>query len=258
MHGWNNPLPPVVKHLKRGCVRVWRDESGRIVRRRLYGRAFKGEVDHNGAEATWVISAPAQRAVDVLERLQPTRQKYLFALLPSSPGYMTQRGLNEARTTKTTNADLSEFRDWINTYCRHAGRDDGIPSVNGQQWRVTTSQFRRTLAWFIARRPGGVIAGALQYRHLRVQMFEDYAGTSDSGFRDEVESEEAIARGEKLGDLIRQRRGRRSPGAVRPTRWRASPGASPAVTRGISSPPPFTRPSPRSGAAPARRGSRGR
>ncbi|MFG3053160.1 hypothetical protein ACGFZP_19705 [Kitasatospora sp. NPDC048239] len=61
---------------------------------------------------------------------------------------------------------------------------------------------RRTLAWFIARRPGGVIAGALQYRHLRVQMFEGYAGNSSSGFRDEVESEEAIARGEKLGDLI--------------------------------------------------------
>ncbi|MFB7124701.1 hypothetical protein [Kitasatospora sp. NPDC056273] len=191
-----------VKHLKRGCVQVWRDETGRIVRRRLHGRAFKGEADHNGADATWVISAPAQRAVDILERLQPARQKYLFALLPSSPGYTAQRGLNEARTTKTTNADLQEFRDWINTYCRGADRDDAIPLVNGRQWRVTTSQFRRTLAWFIARRPGGVIAGALQYRHLRVQMFEGYAGTSDSGFRDEVESEEAIARGEKLGDLI--------------------------------------------------------
>ncbi|MDH6709893.1 integrase [Kitasatospora sp. MAA19] len=191
-----------VKHLKRGCVQVWRDETGRIVRRRLHGRAFKGEADHNGAEATWVISAPAHRAVDVLERLQPARQKYLFALLPSSPGYVLQRGRNEARTTSTTNHDLSEFRDWINTYCRGTGRDDGIPPVNGREWRVTTSQFRRTLAWFIARRPGGVIAGALQYRHLRVQMFEGYAGTSDSGFRDEVESEEAIARGEKLGDLI--------------------------------------------------------
>ncbi|MGW1786162.1 hypothetical protein ACWCQQ_44910 [Streptomyces sp. NPDC002143] len=47
-----------------------------------------------------------------------------------------------------------------------------------------------------------MIAGALQFRHLRVQMFEGYAGTSDSGFRDEVEAEDAIARGEKLGDLI--------------------------------------------------------
>jgi hypothetical protein len=33
-------------------------------------------------------------------------------------------------------------------------------------------------------------------------MFEGYAGTSDSGFRAEVESEEAIARGEKLADIV--------------------------------------------------------
>jgi len=33
-------------------------------------------------------------------------------------------------------------------------------------------------------------------------MFEGYAGTSASGFRAEVEAEEAIARGEQLGDLI--------------------------------------------------------
>jgi hypothetical protein len=57
------------------------------------------------------------------------------------------------------------------------------------------------LAWFIARRPGGTIAGALQYRHRRIQMFEGYAGTSDSGFRDEVEAEEAFARGQFLAEM---------------------------------------------------------
>lgn len=191
-----------VKHIKRGCVKVWRDEDGRVVRRRLVGLAFKGEDEQRGVEATWVISGPAQRAVEILERLQPARQSFLFALLPPSRGYVAQGGHNEARTTSATNQDLSAFREWINDYCRRTGRSDGIPLVNRQEWRVTTSQFRRTLAWFIARRPGGVIAGALQYGHLRVQMFEGYAGSSDSGFRDEVEAEEAIARGEKLGDLI--------------------------------------------------------
>jgi hypothetical protein len=60
----------------------------------------------------------------------------------------------------------------------------------------------RTLAWFIARQPGGAIAGAIHYRHLSVQMFEGYAGTSDSGFRAEVESEQALARGEHLLAMI--------------------------------------------------------
>ncbi|HEY4850565.1 MAG TPA: hypothetical protein VII22_07200 [Streptosporangiaceae bacterium] len=63
---------------------------------------------------------------------------------------------------------------------------------------LTTRQFRRSLAWFIARRPGGVIAGALQYRHHAIQMFEGYAGTSSSGFRAEVEAEQALTRGEHL------------------------------------------------------------
>jgi hypothetical protein len=61
---------------------------------------------------------------------------------------------------------------------------------------------RRTLAWFIARRPGGSIAGAIAYRHLSIQMVEGYAGTSDSGFRAEVESEQALARGEHLLAMI--------------------------------------------------------
>jgi hypothetical protein len=191
-----------VKHIKRRCVKVWRDENDRVVRRRLTSLAFKGEADGSGVEATWVISGPAQRAVEVLDRLQPAGQNFLFALLPPSRGYIRQGGRNEARTTQATNADLFAFGKWINDFCRCTGRDDGVPLVNKQEWRVTTRQFRRTLAWFIARRPGGVIAGALQYRHLRVQMFEGYAGTSDSGFRDEVEAEDAIARGEKLGDLI--------------------------------------------------------
>jgi hypothetical protein len=57
--------------------------------------------------------------------------------------------------------------------------------------------------WFIARRPGGTLAGAMQYRHLGIQMFEGYAGTSDSGFRDEAEAEaeEAFARGQFLDKL---------------------------------------------------------
>ncbi|MCX4776821.1 hypothetical protein [Streptomyces sp. NBC_01264] len=191
-----------VKHIKRGGVSAWRDEDGHVVRRRLTSLAFKGEAEQAGVEATWVISASAQRAVEVLQRLQPDGQDALFALLPPSHGYIAQGGRNEARTTSATNADLTAFTKWINGYCQKTGSDDTISLVNGQDWKVTTSQFRRTLAWFIARRPGGVIAGALQFRHLCVQMFEGYAGTSESGFRDEVEAEDAIARGEKLGDLI--------------------------------------------------------
>src|SRR5699024_12062864 len=56
--------------------------------------------------------------------------------------------------------------------------------------------------WYIARQPGGSIAGAIAYRHHSIQMFEGYAGTSASGFRAEVEAEEALARGEHLLAMI--------------------------------------------------------
>jgi integrase len=190
-----------VKHLQRGCLSVWCDDASRVVRRKVTSQAFKGENDPTGVTATWIVTAPVERAIKVLEALQPASQPYLFALPPTSPAYSFSR-TNEVTTTSTTNKDLGAFARWITGYCAANGRADGIPHVQGQEWRLSTRQFRRTLAWFIARQPGGVIAGAMQYRHLRVQMFEGYAGTSDSGFRDEVQAEEAIARGEKLGDLI--------------------------------------------------------
>jgi hypothetical protein len=64
---------------------------------------------------------------------------------------------------------------------------------SGMPWAFNTRQFRRTLAWYIAHQPFGVVAGAKQYKHAAVVMFEGYAGTSASGFAAEVASEEATA-----------------------------------------------------------------
>ncbi|MDJ0363414.1 hypothetical protein [Rhodococcus sp. H29-C3] len=190
-----------VKHLQRGCISVWRDNTGAIVRRRISGLAFKGEHDANGVDATWIVTAPAERAVAVLAQLQPPTEKYLFTTPPTSPRSHSPRP-NPVRSTATTNRDLADFVGWINNYCHEHDRSDTVPDVDGAPWKLSSRQFRRTLAWYIARRPGGSIAGALQYRHMRVQMFEGYAGTSQSGFRDEVEAEDAIARGDKLADMI--------------------------------------------------------
>ena len=190
-----------VKHMKRGCHSVWRDEEGRPVRHRITSQAFKGEDTPEGVEATWIVGAAAAKAVRVLEALQPAGQLYLFAVPPTSRHYTRDR-TNSAHTSSTTLLSLSLFTKWVNTYCAENGRNDGIPQVNGRDWKLDTRQFRRTLAWSIARQPGGSIAGAIQYRHHSIQMFEGYAGTSTSGFRPEVEAEMAIARGEQLGDII--------------------------------------------------------
>jgi hypothetical protein len=143
-----------------------------------------------------VVCESVARAVSVLEQVQAVHQDLLFAALPHSPG--KRHLVGRALTAYIKGTQLKDFRDWINSYCTHRNRADVIPAVNGRPWTFRTSQFRRTFAWFIARQPGGSIAGAIQYRHMSVQMFEGYAGTSDSGFRAEVEAEVALARGEHL------------------------------------------------------------
>ncbi|OZC56420.1 hypothetical protein CH278_23765 [Rhodococcus sp. 05-2254-5] len=191
-----------IKHLQRGCISVKRDPHGRPYRWMMTSLAFKGERDPTGVQVTWVVGAPAARAVAVLELLQPGNETRLFA--PSTHGTAVRIGKTAAHVnlTKTTNDHINNLVSWIDGYCRAHGLAENIPAVNAQTWRLTTRQFRRTLAWFIARQPGGSIAGAIQYRHQAVQMFEGYAGTSDSGFRAEVESEVALARGEGLMAMI--------------------------------------------------------
>ncbi len=163
----------------------------------MHSLAFKGEGDPAGIPAVWNIGEPAARAIAVLEKLQPPDTELLFARLQHSPGSKPDAA-NQALTSGATNAQLNNFLAWISDYCGRHGRPDGIPLVDGRTWHLKNSQFRRTLAWFIARRPGGVIAGALAFRHHCIQVFEGYAGTSESGFRAEVESEQALARGEHL------------------------------------------------------------
>ena len=183
-----------IKHLARGCVSAERDSNGTAYRWKITSLAFKGEATPRGVAATWVAGHPAARAAAVLEQLQPPGQSLLFARLPYREG--TRPGSSAAvLTTAATQQALADFIAWVNGYCDATGRTGAIPATRG---RLTTRQFRRTLAWHIARRPGGVIAGALQYRHHAIQMFESYAGTSASGFRAEVEAEQALARGEHL------------------------------------------------------------
>ena len=73
------------------------------------------------------------------------------------------------------------------------------PGPDGLPWRITTRQFRRTIAWHIANRPFGTIAGMIQYKHASVAAFEGYAGSSRSGFRAEVEAQRALG---QLDDIL--------------------------------------------------------
>ncbi|MEV6851410.1 hypothetical protein [Actinoplanes sp. NPDC051411] len=99
-------------------------------------------------------------------------------------------------------ARINEFRDHLNTLFGTLG-EPFIPHDGEQPWAFTTRQFRRTLAWHLAHQPFGVVAGARQYKHAKITMFEGYAGTTDSGFAAEVAAEQTIAQLDYVEDLYR-------------------------------------------------------
>lgn len=82
-------------------------------------------------------------------------------------------------------------------------------------YRIKPSQFRRTLARFIARQPFGIIAGRLHYHHVSTAIFEGYAGSLSDTFALDVEDERIMA-----GiDILEEMRSDAHAG------WRAGPGA---------------------------------
>ena len=84
---------------------------------------------------------------------------------------------------------LNVYRDHLDARFGTADHPAIPPAPTGAPWRITTRQFRRTIAWHIANRPFGTIAGMIQYKHASVAAFEGYAGASRSGFRAEIEAE---------------------------------------------------------------------
>jgi hypothetical protein len=152
-----------------------------------------------GEERTepWVVAEPVARAVAVLERLHDA--PLLFPnQLDDARRPLTTRG-GRGRITSHINKDLAEFVTAINVYCAANGRDDAIPPDPAER-NLSSSRFRRTLAWYICRRPRGLVAGAIQYGHLRTQMTLGYAGNYASGFRDLTAVEEFLLRLDELAE----------------------------------------------------------
>ena len=187
-----------VRELRRDCTATTTGEDGRV-RHLLRGRVFKHR-KLSGDDAEWVVLDVVHRAVEVLLQLNddPT---HLFARSYGESAHRLMAGPTRR---------LREFRDHINELFG-TPRQPFVPLDGDQAWAFTPSQWRRTLAWHIAHQPFGVVAGARQYHHAKITMFEGYAGTSASGFA----AEEAVAALDYVEDLYRDwNDGARSAGAA--------------------------------------------
>jgi len=181
-----------VQDLRVGCHQVSRDSYGEVIRHYLRSTEHKGKKGQ-GIERTWVVVEPVARAIDVLERLTRTSRESLATDLL----FLRSRGGSDGNPTikRRINNHIATFIEHINSVLQpHLASPEFSPiSIDGTG-KVTTRMFRRTIAWHIANRPFGVVAGMIQYGHACDRIFEGYAGTSESGFRQEVEAERALAR----------------------------------------------------------------
>ncbi|MET8783285.1 hypothetical protein [Streptomyces sp. NPDC004589] len=193
--------PGEALNLRRGCLR--RDTVTKLWE--IHGRKWKGARDEKGAkipegqfrDEPWIAAELVATAIGVLERLHDADVLFPVWLVVDGPN--PREGA--ARTFGSTNEDLNRFVTWVNDFCHRRGRSDVIPP---DPKPLTISRLRRTLAWFICRRPRGLVAAAIQYGHLRVQITQGYAGNYASGFPDDLAFERWLTRLEDLEEADRR------------------------------------------------------
>lgn len=172
-----------VQSMRSGCLSLVRSEDGVIERYWITAERAKGPANSR-PEAQWVAIEPVAKAVKVLERLRG--RESIGNLWGVIDGVKIEGGYD------TISYGINRY---IEIFVNHIEDkfEPGFSEGAGFRWRFTSRQFRRTMAWHIAHRPFGVVAGKIQYKHASVAAFEGYAGTSASGFMAEVEAERVIA-----------------------------------------------------------------
>lgn len=89
---------------------------------------------------------------------------------------------------------IRRFIDHVNGQLSVRDQANAFPRIPIDEADITLSRFRRTLAWFIRRQPGGEVTLAVQYQHVGTVIGEGYAGTQESGMHDLFDEEDRNTR----------------------------------------------------------------
>jgi hypothetical protein len=148
----------------------------------------------------WVVIAPVAAAVNVLERLHTGPLLFPNTLLTNgrAEGCLQTR-VGMGRSDQLLSKDTTALIEWINAYCATHQRENTVPADPADA-SIYPSRLRRTLAWFIVRRPRGLVAAAIQYGHVAVRATLGYSGSYASGFPDDLAFEEWLHRLETMAD----------------------------------------------------------
>ncbi|MGV1005141.1 MAG: hypothetical protein ACOYEV_10360 [Candidatus Nanopelagicales bacterium] len=192
--------------LRRGCCTQPQHADDAPAHYEIRGHSFKDALDDRGntipggreREHPWLAIEPVAKAISTAESLHDTDDVFAGScfntLTRDTPGPVRPQA---------TRAAVRDFATWWNTYCTTASRPHETipPDPDGS---IAPVRFRRTLAWFIYRVPGGRIALGLQYGHLRGYTSDGYASRVASGLRDVFPMEEALAAADTLQEAARR------------------------------------------------------
>ncbi|WP_016572634.1 hypothetical protein [Streptomyces noursei] len=165
------------------------------------GRHYKNVTDDDGnhvsagevREVPWVAITPVVHAIRVLERMVPKGELLLSA---AHHDFTHQRGNHGSLKTSALNKRIEDFVAWVNREAKAQGLADQVIPED-PHGAIGTSRFRRTLAWYIARRPGGLIALAIQYGHMRTVLdartSSGYGSRSRRGIHSVLDIETALS-----------------------------------------------------------------
>ncbi|MDJ0341766.1 integrase [Streptomyces sp. H10-C2] len=207
--------PEEVLGMRSGCCPDPQpDEDGNVGRHLIRSVHYKTVTDGEGnylaggteREVPWVAITPVVNAIRVLERMVPAghllfdhdAHDALYGLRPSTRGALRAQGMRQR---------IEDFATWANTEAEAQGLPAEVipPDPHGN---IGTARFRRSLAWHIARRPGGLVALAIQYGHIRTALNTDVSGgygtRSRGGIHDVLALETALATAETAADLHEQ------------------------------------------------------
>lgn len=202
--------PGEALELKVGCCPEPTDDGTGALRYELHGMFFKGARDPEGKPAPggtrrktpWIVLPPVKDAVRVLERMVDGPLLFPTSSPWTTGGHGRRRRTGDAMTCGGANQRIAAFICWVNDYTADEADLESERIPDDPDGDIVVSRFRRTVAWHIARLPGGRIALAIQYGHLRAStVAEGYSGRARQGLRRVLDVETARAMADYLDTL---------------------------------------------------------
>ena len=187
--------------LRRGCCTPAGEGTGAYeIRGRTYksavadGRSIPAGVER---DVPWVAIKPVADAIAVMEALHEGDLLFTDTLFKARMTHadLDVGGPSSSRVSEGINA----LTAWCNGRALELDRPGEVIPAD-PDGHVNLRRLRRTLAWFIYRRPRGRVALGVQYGHLHATTTDGYGGRVSAGLRDLFPMEEAFA----ISDTLHQ------------------------------------------------------